>query len=70
LTDLPDSREPAREDNPLVVLCTDLILELNEKYADQDSGCFFLFHRHRTCSSFSSNVGTATMVTQSSGIPQ
>jgi len=24
---LPDSREPAREDNPLVVLCTDLILE-------------------------------------------
>jgi len=48
LTDLPDSREPAREDNPLVVLCTDLILELNEKYADQDSGLFFLFHRHRT----------------------
>jgi len=31
-----------------VVLCTDLILELNEKYADQDSGLFFLFHRHRT----------------------
>ena len=47
LTDLPDSREPAREDNPLVVLCSDLICELNEKYAEQDSGSFFLFHRHR-----------------------
>lgn len=47
LTDLPDSREPAREDNPLVVLCSDLIGELNEKYGDQDSGEFFLFHRHR-----------------------
>jgi cyclic beta-1,2-glucan synthetase len=47
LTDLPDSREPAREDNPLVALCSDLINELNEKYADQDSGSFFLFHRHR-----------------------
>jgi hypothetical protein len=48
LTDLPDSREPAREDNPLVLLCSDLIRELNEKYADQNSGLFFLLHRHRT----------------------
>jgi hypothetical protein len=47
LTDLPDSREPAREDNPLIVLCSDLIHELNSKYAGQDNGSFFLFHRHR-----------------------
>jgi cyclic beta-1,2-glucan synthetase len=47
LTDLPDSREPAREDNPLIVLCSDLIHELNVKYGSQNSGSFFLFHRHR-----------------------
>src|SRR5450755_3335415 len=47
LTDLPDSREPAREDNPLITLCSDLIHELNEKYASQNMGSFFLFHRHR-----------------------
>src|SRR5947199_334929 len=47
LTDLPDSREPAREDNPLIDLCTDLIRELNERYAGQGMGSFFLFHRHR-----------------------
>src|SRR5256885_5625288 len=47
LTDLPDSREPAREDNPLVVLCSELIRELNAKYASQNSGSFYLFHRHR-----------------------
>jgi cyclic beta-1,2-glucan synthetase len=46
LTDLPDSREPAREDNPLITLCSELIRELNEKYASQN-GSFFLFHRHR-----------------------
>ncbi len=47
LTDLPDSREPAREDSPLITLCSDLIHELNEKYAGQNVGSFFLFHRHR-----------------------
>jgi cyclic beta-1,2-glucan synthetase len=47
LTDLPDSREPAREDNPLVSLCSDLIHELNDKYGSQAMGTFFLFHRHR-----------------------
>ena len=47
LTDLPDSREPAREDNPLITLCSDLIHGLNEKYASQNMGSFFLFHRHR-----------------------
>ena len=47
LTDLPDTREPAREDNPLITLCADLIRELNDKYASQAMGSFFLFHRHR-----------------------
>jgi cyclic beta-1,2-glucan synthetase len=47
LTDLPDSREPAREDNPLVTLASNLIGELNGKYASHDMGSFFLFHRHR-----------------------
>jgi len=47
LTDLPDSREPAREDSPLVTLCTSLIEKLNEKYSPRKMGSFFLFHRHR-----------------------
>jgi len=47
LTDLPDSREPAREDNPLVPFCADLIQKLNDKYAKREMGSFFLFHRHR-----------------------
>ena len=47
LTDLPDSHEPAREDSPLVDRCAELIHELNEKYAGQGMGSFFLFHRHR-----------------------
>jgi len=47
LTDLPDSREPAREDNPLIDLCADLIRELNEKYSGKQMGSFLLFHRHR-----------------------
>ncbi|HXY50159.1 MAG TPA: glucoamylase family protein [Terriglobales bacterium] len=47
LTDLPDSREPAREDNPLIDLCAKLIRDLNEKYRAGGSGSFFLFHRHR-----------------------
>jgi cyclic beta-1,2-glucan synthetase len=47
LTDLPDSRERAPEDSPLIDLCAGLIRELNERYAGQDMGSFFLFHRHR-----------------------
>ena len=47
LTDLPDSREPASEDSPLLNLCADLIHELNERYSGQRMGSFFLFHRHR-----------------------
>ena len=47
LTDLPDSREPDREDSELVALCAGLIRALNEKYASQKMGSFFLLHRHR-----------------------
>ena len=47
LSDLPDSASLAREDDPLVALCASLITGLNEKYAGQGMGPFFLFHRHR-----------------------
>lgn len=47
LSDLPDSYHRDREDNPLIDLCSSLIGELNEKYAGQDKGSFFMFHRHR-----------------------
>jgi cyclic beta-1,2-glucan synthetase len=47
LTDLPDSREPDREDSELVALCANLIRALNEKYASQNIGSFLLLHRHR-----------------------
>ena len=47
VSDLPDSDQPASEDNPLIDLCSGLIRELNEKYAGQRMGSFFLLHRHR-----------------------
>ncbi len=47
LSDLPDSPSEPREDSALVQLATDLIHELNKKYAAQAMGTFFLFHRHR-----------------------
>ena len=47
LTDLPDSREPAREDSALISLCSSLIQELNEKHARQNMGSFLMLHRHR-----------------------
>jgi len=47
LTDLADSPVPAREDDPLVDLCADLIKQLNEKYAEREAGSFLLLHRHR-----------------------
>jgi cyclic beta-1,2-glucan synthetase len=47
LTDLPDSREPASEDDPRIVLCAELIGKLNEKYAAQGRGSFLFLHRHR-----------------------
>lgn len=47
LTDLADSAEQPREDDPLVELCGKLIRELNRKYAGQGGGTFSMFHRHR-----------------------
>jgi len=47
VTDLPDSSEPAPEDDPRVHLCAQLIRELNEKYSRQAMGSFLLLHRHR-----------------------
>ena len=47
LTDLPDSPSEPLEESPLVDLAADLIRRLNEKYADQKMGSFFLLHRHR-----------------------
>ena len=47
LSDMPDSTETPNEQDPLVELCAQLIGELNEKYAAQKRGAFFLFHRHR-----------------------
>jgi len=47
VSDLPDSHEPAPEDNELVTVCSKLIEELNEKYASKNAGSFFHLHRHR-----------------------
>ena len=47
LTDLPDSETPPLEIDPLAVLCADLVERLNQKYADQGAGSFFLLHRER-----------------------
>ncbi len=47
LTDLADSAEQPREDDPLVELCGELIRELNRKYAGNGFGTFSMFHRHR-----------------------
>jgi cyclic beta-1,2-glucan synthetase len=47
LTDLADSQVPPHQDDPLVHLCEKLIGQLNEKYAGQGAGSFFMFHRHR-----------------------
>ncbi len=47
LTDLPDSAEQPREDDPLVDLCGDLVRTLNRKYAGKGAGTFAMFHRHR-----------------------
>ncbi|HEX8816663.1 MAG TPA: glycosyl transferase, partial [Terriglobales bacterium] len=47
LTDLADSQAPPHENDPLVDLCEKLIKQLNQKYAGQRSGSFFMFHRHR-----------------------
>ena len=46
LTDLPDSPEKPPATNALVDLCARLIRGLNEKYAGEKMGSFFLLHRH------------------------
>ena len=47
LTDLADSAEQPREDDPLVELCGSLVRDLNRKYAHRGVGTFGMFHRHR-----------------------
>ena len=47
LTDLPDSPSPPGGTDPLALLCASLIERLNEKYAGNGAGSFFLFHRER-----------------------
>ncbi|MDW5267648.1 MULTISPECIES: glucoamylase family protein [Acidobacteriaceae] len=49
LTDLPDTttRPSDEDDSPLVMLALRFVDELNERYAGQDGGSFFLLHRHR-----------------------
>ncbi len=47
LTDLPDTAEPAGEKDARVDLAISLIQGLNEKYAGEPYGGFYLFHRHR-----------------------
>ncbi len=47
LTDLPDTAEPAGEQDRRVDLAIELIDELNRRYASEPFGGFYLFHRHR-----------------------
>lgn len=47
LTDLPDTAEPAGEKDRRIDLAIQLIDELNERYAHEPHGGFYLFHRHR-----------------------
>jgi hypothetical protein len=47
VSDLPDSDHAASEDNRLIDLASSLIAQLNQQYAAQNMGSFFLFHRHR-----------------------
>jgi len=48
LTDLPDSTQQFDEKESLVELSAQLVRELDEKYAHEDRGRFFLLHRNRT----------------------
>ena len=45
LTDPPDSSRPLDDGDDLVVLCSTLVQELNNEYASEGKGSFFLFHR-------------------------
>ena len=48
LTDPPDSAQQFDEKDKLAEECVHLIQSLNEKYAREQRGSFYLFHRHRT----------------------
>jgi cyclic beta-1,2-glucan synthetase len=48
VTDGPDADQRFDEKEALTGYCSDLILDLNHKYAGSDNGPFFLFHRYRT----------------------
>jgi cyclic beta-1,2-glucan synthetase len=47
LTDLPDTAEPALEQDSRIELAVRLVEELNRKHKDEPYGGFYLFHRHR-----------------------
>jgi hypothetical protein len=47
LTDLPDTAEPAEEQDHRIEVAVRLIEDLNTKYAGEPFGGFYLFHRHR-----------------------
>jgi cyclic beta-1,2-glucan synthetase len=47
VSDLPDSHQPAPEDNALVAFCSRLIQELNARYSSRNAGSFLHLHRHR-----------------------
>ncbi len=47
LTDLPDTSEPAGDEDQRIDLTVRLIEDLNLKYAGEGNGGFYLFHRHR-----------------------
>ena len=47
LTDLPDSIEPMDDNHPLVSLCSRLVRDLDDKYANRGAGRFFHFHRRQ-----------------------
>jgi hypothetical protein len=47
LTDLPDTAEPAAEQDRRVDFAMRLIEDLNRKYNGEPYGGFYLFHRHR-----------------------
>ena len=47
LTDLPDTTEPALEQDARIELAVRLIEDLNRKYQGEPYGGFYLFHRHR-----------------------
>jgi hypothetical protein len=51
LTDPPDSAQQFDEKDKLAGRCAKLIEALNEKYATEGKGTFFLFHRHRAYNS-------------------